>query len=82
MTRFAVGKSPIAALFFAALLPGLGQFYNGDFKKGFMILILAVILFALLFETACSSGFFLAGVWLWGLVNAFNVAARKTPLWA
>src|SRR4051794_32831661 len=63
-TRFAVGKKPFVALFFA-IAPGLGQFYNGDFKKGILVLFLAIVFFLLLLETGCTSFPFLFGVWLW-----------------
>ena len=81
-TKRAVGKSPIVALIFSFVVPGLGQFYNGDFKKGLMILILTVVALFLLPETACSSSIPLIAVWLWGVINAYNVAAGKTPLWS
>lgn len=80
-TRFALGKRPLIALVFA-IVPGFGQFYNGDFKKGVLVLFLAILAIVLAPETACSSLFPFAAVWLWGFVNAYNVAAGKTPLWA
>jgi TM2 domain-containing membrane protein YozV len=78
---FPVGKSPGVALFFA-IVPSLGQFYNGDFKKGVLIAILAAACWAMAVGTAGGSLILFCGVWLWGAVNAYNVAARKTPLWA
>ncbi len=77
VTRFAVDKVPIVALFFA-IIPGFGQFYNGDFKKGLLVLFLAVVASGLAIPTGFIS---ILAVWLWGLTNAYNVAARKTPLW-
>jgi TM2 domain-containing membrane protein YozV len=74
----AVGKSPVAALIFAVVFPGLGQFYNGDFKRGLLIVILASVCAGLALETAAIP---LLAVWLWGVVNAYSVAARKTRLW-
>lgn len=79
-TRFAVGKSPFIALVFA-LVPGLGQFYNGDFKKGLLVLFLAIVTLFLVPETACSSLLPFVVIWLWGIANAYSVAAGKTPLW-
>src|SRR5215203_6283007 len=75
-TRYAVGKTPVVALLFAIIpIPGLGQFYNGDFTRGLLILILAAVTFCLIPETACSSTLPLMIVWVWGWVNAYNVAA-------
>src|SRR4051812_44957223 len=79
-TRFAVGKKPLVALVFA-IVPGLGQFYNGDFKKGLLVLFLAVVALLLAPETYCSSLFPFFAIWVWGFVNAYSVAAGKTPLW-
>ncbi|HSS76753.1 MAG TPA: hypothetical protein VLV54_08400 [Thermoanaerobaculia bacterium] len=64
-----------------AIVPGLGQFYNGDFKKGILVIFLAILALLLAPETYCSSLFPFAAIWLWGFVNAYNVAAGKTPLW-
>lgn len=73
--RFAVGKKPGAALFFAVF--GFGQFYNGDFKRGILIVILTIVTSA----PALAGVPAILVVWIWGMVNAYNVAARKTPLW-
>jgi TM2 domain-containing membrane protein YozV len=75
--RFAVGKSPGTALFFA-IVPGFGQFYNGDFKRGILIVILSIVTLSIGPPTLFT---FFGAVWLWGLTNAHNVAGRKTPLW-
>jgi TM2 domain-containing membrane protein YozV len=73
-----MGKNPSAALLFAVMTPGLGQFYNGDFKRGLLILFL----FAAACPFAVPTGFLSTfAVWLWGLINAYNVAARRTALW-
>lgn len=75
--RLAEGKNPIVALLFSLFL-GFGQFYNGDFKRGVLFYFLYVIGAFLIPLTGGAS---LILVWLWGAVNAYNVAARRTPLW-
>jgi TM2 domain-containing membrane protein YozV len=80
--RFAQGRKTVVAVLFSCMFPGLGQFYNGDFKKGFLLFVLGAIAFFLLLETACVAFLPLSAVWLWGVVNAYYVAARKTPLWS
>lgn len=78
-TRYSVGKVPAVAVFFALTFGfGVGQFYNGDFKRGILIFFLTSFAVAFAIETAFLS---VIAVWLWGAVNAYNVASRKTPLW-
>ena len=79
--RFAQGKKPAIAVLFS-FIPGMGQFYNGDFKKGFLLFVLGAIALWILIDTACFGFLPLAAVWLWSVVNAYYVAARKTPLWS
>ena len=42
--RLVTGKSPVVAALLSALVVGVGQFYNGDVKKGVILLAAAVIL--------------------------------------
>lgn len=82
-TRYALGKSPTVALLFGIIpVPGLGQFYNGDFKRGVLVLILALIGYAMTPFAPCLSALALGALWVWGWSNAHSVAARKTPLWS
>ena len=73
--RYVEGKSPGLALVMSLLIVGFGQFYNGDLKKGFLMLLGAVI-----------GGLASASVlwWIfaiWSAVDAYRVASRKVPLW-
>ena len=79
--NLAFAKSPVAAVFFSLFIPGLGQFYNGDFKRGILALIVVGVVIFFAPTTACLSTVLLIPVWIWGTINAYNVAARKTPLW-
>jgi len=72
---YAEQKKPVVALILSLLIVGVGQFYNGDIKKGGIMLIVAI-----------ATGVFSAWVlWvvvsLWSAYDAYNVATQKTPLW-
>ena len=41
--RYAVGKSPGTAVILSMLFVGLGQCYNGDIKKGILMMVFAII---------------------------------------
>ena len=70
---YAQGKEPALALILSLFIPGVGQFYNGDTKKGLLMLGLAVV------------GAFIIIGWLvaviWSTIDAYQVAAGKSPLW-
>jgi|SRR5436305_1191045 len=72
---FAQDKKPILALVMSLLIVGLGQFYNGDFKKGLLMLAGAIVgglvSFSLLWWV----------MGLWSAVDAYRVASRNVPLW-
>ena len=76
----AVGKSPGLALFLSLLIPGVGQFYNGDTKRGLLILGLDVFCWILAAPTGSVSLVGAFGIWIWGMVNAYQVAAGKTAM--
>src|SRR4026208_2093997 len=40
---FATGKNPPVAMILSILIPGVGQFYNGDMKKGAVMLAAAIV---------------------------------------
>jgi TM2 domain-containing membrane protein YozV len=80
--RYAVARTPRVAFLFSAVFPGLGQFYNGDFKKGALILLLHAMAWLLAAPTGLLSVFLVIPIWLWGTVNAVSVASRRTPIWS
>jgi TM2 domain-containing membrane protein YozV len=71
------GKSPGVALVLSLVLPGLaiGQFYNGDIKKGALMLAVAII------GGALSSGLITIGIWIWSMIDAYQVASGKGKIW-
>lgn len=62
-------KSALTAGFCSSFLPGLGQVYNGQTKKGFLVFILAI---------AGLMAFILPGllVWLWAIADAYSTAGK------
>ena len=73
---YAAGKSPGVALVLSALIVGLGQLYNGDVKKGLLMLGVAVVL------GVASFGLGWFAIAIWSAVDAYQVASGKTPLWS
>lgn len=69
------GKSPVLALILSLVIVGLGQFYNGDIKKGFLMLGGAIVGGLLSFSL----------LWwvfsIWSAIDAYRVASRSIPLW-
>ena len=79
---YAAGKTPGLAIFLSFIFPGGGQFYNGDTKKGFLLLGLAFVAYLLTIEMGL---WFLGmplslGVWGWGMLDAGKVARREKAL--
>ncbi|MCD1295232.1 hypothetical protein CUJ83_09500 [Methanocella sp. CWC-04] len=74
-------KEPLLALILSFFLPGLGQIYNGQIKKGIIAIIgYAVVIFAMIVLS-----FFIIGiclipvifiVWLWGMYDAYTTANK------
>jgi TM2 domain-containing membrane protein YozV len=76
---FATGKNPTVALVLSLVIPGAGQFYNGDPKKGGAILgayLLGCVLLSVVIGI-----FIMIAVWIWGMIDAYNVASGKSPIW-
>lgn len=73
--RYAAGKSPGVAMILSLLIVGLGQFYNGDVKKGLAMLLGVIILAVPTFGLAW------VGIACWSAVDAYQVASGKAPLW-
>lgn len=75
VAQYAVGKNPVIALILSLLIVGLGQFYNGDTKKGLIMLGAAIV-----------GGLLTVGiVWIlvaiWSAVDAYRVASGDGKLW-
>jgi TM2 domain-containing membrane protein YozV len=70
---YAQKKSPLVALVLSLLIVGLGQFYNGEVKKGATMLIAAVVTGIL---TLSISWWVIA---IWSAVDAYRVAAGLAP---
>ncbi len=81
-SKYAVGKNPVMAALLSLILPGvaLGQFYNGDIKKGLAMLAGSVIAIPLWFTGGIGSVLDF-GIWVWSVVDAYRVASGTAPLW-
>src|ERR1051326_126456 len=71
-------KNPAIATILSLFLPGLGQLYNGEYGKGFGLLVLDAISVGLISsEDMSTPGIFIAVVvWIIGMVDANNSANR------
>jgi TM2 domain-containing membrane protein YozV len=74
-TRVATGKNPVLATILSLFIPGVGQFINGDMKKGAVMLVLALVLFA---PTVGIGSFAVA---IWSAVDAYRVANGTAQRW-
>jgi TM2 domain-containing membrane protein YozV len=69
-----VSRSPGIALLLSFFIPGAGQLYNGEIGKGVAFIVANALAFVL---TLAVIGFFLLPVvWIWSLVDAYQVAKR------
>jgi len=73
--RYAQGKEPVVAMLLSILIVGLGQFYNGDTKKGALMLVGAIVLGFL------TLGLAWVAILIWSAIDAYKVAKGDTPLW-
>jgi TM2 domain-containing membrane protein YozV len=78
--KYAQDKSPIVAVILSFLLSGLGQLYNGDFKKFLLIWGICIVFIIIAVATGGVASFLLLGIWLWGMIDAYRVASRQAPL--
>jgi tetratricopeptide (TPR) repeat protein len=84
--RFASSKKPILAALLSLLFIGLGQFYNGDWKKAIvMILTLPIGLFFSIFAGIIGIIMIAPAVWImiatWSITDAWRVAGGKARRW-
>jgi TM2 domain-containing membrane protein YozV len=73
--RVATGKHPVLATILSLLIPGVGQFINSDMKKGAVMLVLALVLFA------PTVGIGWSAVAIWSAVDAYRVANGTAQRW-
>ena len=73
--RLAVGKNPAVALILSLIIISVGQFYNGDIKKGLVMLAGTIVLGLL------TGGIAILGFWIWSGYDAYQVASGKLALW-
>jgi TM2 domain-containing membrane protein YozV len=73
--KYAQGKNPVLAAVLCVLITGLGQVYNGDFLKGIVMFIGAVILFA------PTAGIASLAMLAWSVWDAYQVAKGNQSLW-
>ena len=78
--KYAQDKSPVVAVILSFLLSGLGQLYNGDFKKFLLIWGICIVFIIIAVATGGVASFLLLGIWVWSMVDAYRVASRTAPL--
>jgi TM2 domain-containing membrane protein YozV len=74
--QYATGRSPGVALILSLFIVGVGQFYNGDTKKGLIMLVCAIAAALITFGL----GWF--AIAIWSAIDAYQVASGKSPLWS
>lgn len=73
--RQPTGKNPVLAAILSAVIVGVGQFYNGDMKKGAAMLLGAVLL------GAATGGLLWLALAVWSAVDAYQVANGTGKMW-
>jgi TM2 domain-containing membrane protein YozV len=73
--KHAQGKNPVLAAVLCVLITGLGQVYNGDFLKGIVMFVGAVILFV------PTAGIGSLAMLVWSVWDAHQVAKGNQSLW-
>jgi TM2 domain-containing membrane protein YozV len=73
--RVATGTNPVLATILSFFIPGVGQFINGDTKKGAVMLVLAIVL---LVPTV---GVGWLAMQIWSAVDAYRVATGTAQRW-
>lgn len=73
--RYAQGKNPVLAAVLCIFITGLGQVYNGDFLKGIVMFVGAVVLFV------PTGGIGSLAMLAWSVGDAYQVAKGNQSLW-
>ena len=68
-------KSPVLAVVLSCVIVGLGQFYNGDWKKGLLMLVGTLVL------SAATGGVAWLGFALWSAIDAYMVTKGSGKRW-
>lgn len=66
-------KSANVALVLSAIVPGLGQVYNGQIIKGITLLIFFLISLSSIY-TLLITLLSTIGIWIYGMFQAYNIA--------
>ena len=74
--EFATGKKPVLASILSFVIPGVGQFYNGDSKKGAIMLVGSIVL------ALMTAGFSALPVCIYSAIDAYQVGNGKKRLGA
>ena len=74
-TRVATGTNPVLATILSFFIPGVGQFINGDMKKGAVMLVLTIVLFV------PTLGVGSLAISIWSAVDAYRVASGTAQRW-
>lgn len=69
------GKNPWVAVVLSFVIVGVGQFYNGDPKKGAVMLICAIV------GGLLSGGLIAIPFWIWAMIDAYRVASGQGKIW-
>jgi hypothetical protein len=78
VVRHASNRNPSVALFLSLFITSAGQFYNGDAKKGAVMLVGCIVAFSLIAKI----GFIgLFAVWIWSMYDAYQLAKGNSALW-
>lgn len=67
--------SPLLALILSFFIPGLGQFYTGQFLKAILLFVVAGVLAYFWFLIITLP--FLLIVWVYGMYDAYTVAQQN-----
>lgn len=62
-------KNPFIALILSLIITGVGQMYNGQLKKGLVLLVVVIILWVFFWPIAII-------VWLFGMYDAYATARK------
>jgi TM2 domain-containing membrane protein YozV len=73
--RHPTGKNPVVAAVLSVFIVGVGQFYNGDSKKGAAMLIGALVL------GVATAGLLWLPIAIWSAFDAYQVANGTGKMW-